>query len=294
MTRIARMLLAFSLFVGCLGAVPAVSTAAPGGATDSFAQVMVRMILAVRVMACQGDWGLDGGGTCLVGAQLPAGKTYDLDRRFEAGVTYLLVTAGDDAAEAVNLEIRDNGRRLVAATADEPVANFEFTPPRSGYYRIRMTLRRSRDLSFCSFVVLRRGGWNVPLANLIEAGDQFLLRCRIVATAAGQKGLNASFVPGEGCVWGVVMRGGEARTISNINLGDRRSVAIAAGDTQVQDLDLFVVDDQDRVLESDTDGDDYPFVEFQPDSGRRYGVRVQNAAASDAGVFTLFGVVQIH
>jgi hypothetical protein len=283
------------MMVGVLSLAGTGRTATGRGAESYMAEALAEMMAGVRYLTDNTALGYDGGGVCLVGVHLPPGDSYDLDRPFQAGVRYVLIAGGDHDAQDVDLEILDNGRPVVAA-ASTRLASLEFTPPRSGYYRIRLRLCAAFRDSFCAFAVMRRNGYDVPVGNLTAAGDQFLDMCRAVADRAGASGLRAGFLrePNQAAVWGIVLQGGQSRRISNINLGDNVTIGLAAGDTQATDLDLYLEDNPGNVLAQDTEPDATPFVEHQPDGRGLYALRVKNADRDGPPTFALFGLVQVQ
>ncbi len=104
--------------------------------------------------------------------------------------------------------------------------------------------------------------------------------------------------PAQAAVWGVVLRGGESRDITNVRLGDRTSMALAAGDIQARNLRL-----SSKVSEDQSVGrrltDDHPprplaGTSLEPESGDTYTITLTNAAQDGPAAFSLFGVVQVH
>lgn len=284
-----------TLFGG--GAPPA---RAAESASGYMGQALAQMMAASRLLTQYTGLGLDGGGVCVVGVQLQPGQSYDLDRPFVAGEVYLLPVGGDEDVQDVDLTIFDDDRPVAADGRRASLAAVEFRPSRSGYFRVRLTLSESKVTSFCSFAVLRSRGYHVPLGNLAVAGQRFLGLCSGLAEDLGAQKLNTSFLhePGQAAVWGVVLPGGESHYISNVRLGGRMSVALAAGDAQARNLTLSVKDSQEQIvgrrLIDDRQARPLACAAVEPQATDMYTITLTNAAQHAPATFALFGVVQVH
>jgi hypothetical protein len=270
--------------------------ASPRGADHYLQQSMAVVMAAATVLTRTTPLGLDEGCICVVGTPLDTDETYSLTRSFLRERTYVLFAGGDEDAIDVDLTIVDENERQIAGdTRTDRLAMVIFKPPQTGSYTIRMKLYRGKGASsFCAFVVMRVDGVNVPAINLGMAGDNLIERCRAISTLRGLAGGSAGFLDrqGHGAVWGVVLGGDESKTIRNVPFGNKPVTILAAGDTQVRDLDLFLHDLDGKLLAEDIDPDATPLLRPEAGEERYHAITIKNAGAENPITFALFAVLE--
>lgn len=281
------------LLVAPLAASGPSRAAESGDASNTMVEGLGRMMIAVRYLAHEQNLGCDDKGISLAGVLLMTGKAYTLTREFHEGETYVLVGWADSRARDVDLQLTIDGLPLLGDTDDSAMAMFEFKPWRTAEYGIRLSLPDAQGGAFCAFAVLRRGGWNVPLNNLVAAGDNLVEQCRRVSQVAGWFGNGASLPVGQAAVWGGVFRGGDSQKIGHIELGHRQTFAVATGDHVEADWDLFLEDGEGNVLCEDIRPGSTASVATVPRPGRFYSVRLKNASDNGPPSFGMFGLVQV-
>lgn len=292
--RVTSMFVAVVLIVGsCLNSG---NSARAASGTDYMVQALGQMMATVRYLSDQTVLGYENSGICLAGVVLQKGESYDLERSFSAGVDYVLIAGGDEDALDVDLKILKGNREVVSDTSENRCAVTRFTPSRSGRYTIRMKLYDATQVSFCAFAVMQRNGYDVPVSNLVVAGNNFLGMCAAAGNLGNRNRCLVSFPdsPHQAAVWGTVLRSGQSQTIRRLQLGGTPSVFLAAGDTQSRDLDLYVKDGSGNVVGRDVLPDAFPVVEHDSQAGQHFALTITNAERSGNPTFALFGVVQMH
>lgn len=261
------------------------------------AQAIDEMLVAARVIGDETTLGYDDNGVCLVGCHLHPGDVYELNRPFAEGVEVVLLAGGDTDARDIDLAILDkNGNVLAEDTTTDRMAALTFTAPGSGNYTVRLALYKANRDAFCTFAVMRRAGFDVPVINLATAREAFLRLCMGTAIQGAAIGKETAFLakPNQGAVFASVLAGGESATIRNLDLGDAPSVILAAGDTQTNDIDLRLMDEPRTGEWIDKDPDATPIVVATPSVQRSYTIEAINADPSGRAAFVLFGVLQMQ
>lgn len=241
------------------------------------------------------DLGFDGTHS-VSGVFLQKGEAYTLGRYLESDREYVFIASGDTDAKDVDLEILDAAENRVAGdTLTARDATVRYRPASSGQYRIRVRLYDAERPAYCAFAVLREQGWTIPQGNLDAASDQFFERGEEVARVMGTLGADTDFVgQGNAAVHGVLLERGQSITLDSLYLGSDPVMAFAAGDTQVRDIDLHLLDVDGNVVASDTEPDAAPIVVNASGPEGRYSLRVTNASSNGKATFVLFGLVDAH
>ena len=168
--------------------------------------------------------------------------------------------------------ISDADGRAVARSYDGATPLVGFTPMRDGKYTISVKLQRCRrDASFCALAILRDGGWDVPLENLVRAVARSMQGCQ----SAGQFGFNAQ--RNQWCLYGAVMRGGGEVGVKNLRLGRGRHAIMAVGDDYAEDIDLYLSDSVGNKVGKDDAPDATPGFSHRAAGGVAYEVRIKVA-----------------
>lgn len=296
MSRSLKSFVVVTLFwLGTLFSTPCQAEWIPG---KYMAEALTEMLSTVRTVNDKIPWGYDDAGVCLSGVLLSKGATYSLGREFVEGKQYAILAGGDSDARDIDLQILTESGQVVAQDRDaKRGAVVVFTPDDTAKFVVRIKLYDSRADAkcFCTFAVIREGGVNVPVANVVKAAGGFMQMCERTQQLADNAGLKASFIslPNQAAVWGCVLNGGESTTVTNVNLGSNLVAVLAAGDTQANDLDLEIVDTDGTEVGSDLAADDRPVVTFAANSKQRYNLELKNATQDGNRALTMFGVVRL-
>jgi hypothetical protein len=221
-------------------------------------------------------------GISILGAWLKTGKNVGFDTQLTGGVQYLFLAGGDNDAQDVDLEIFDaKGNRLASDGRATPDASVLFTPRATATYTLRLTLVKSKRNVPCVCVatILRKGGLNVALNNLNEAAGNLAAVLNIadqVLRHKTKKRLDLYHADNQWSIFGSVLDKGQETTVTKVSLGNGHRLFIGVGDKQA-DVDLFLLDKTDKVVQQDTRGDRIAILGRDPtlDDGP-HGLRIRN------------------
>lgn len=247
---------------------------------------------AARTLEQKSKFGFAKEHACLMGAYLKKGEVIDISLSLKSGREYAFIGGGSQHAIDIDLGILDDADKVLKADMDkDPAPAFRWRPPADASYKVRIKLQDSRASGdFVALAVMEEGGYAIPASNLIKSFETTLTIAAAASSKVkklGKKGLifhenkNWSF-------FGVVLKPGEMNTFSGFKF-DGAAVMAAGGDDSTDNLDLFVKDASNAVLEKDVAPDATPVVVFNPpDKAARYKVGVKQASQKGA---TLASVV---
>ncbi len=260
-------------------------------------QALAEMMVLVRTVTDDTEFGYDSG-ICLVGVYMLPGQTHTFSASFIGGTEYAVIAGGDQDCTDIDLAVLDaNGGVLDSDTRTERLAIARFTPAVNTDGTIQVRLEGARRDAFVTYAIMKTGGYDVPKENLIAAGDRFLGMANRASELAEQDRQFARFLAerNQPAVFGALLTSrNDWVQVQSLTLGDYPCVMAAAGDTQVEDIDMLLMDAAGNVLANDLDKDATPVIQFQPQRRERYTVRVQNAAEHDKATFIVFGVLQMR
>jgi hypothetical protein len=176
----------------------------------------------------------------------------------EANVDYLFLGAGDLDARDVDLKIlNDRGETVAEDTRTAADAVVTFTPKVTGPYTMELILFESKNKMpcVCAATILRKGGANLSLKNLDEAVGNFVnalaaMDNELMNTA--KKRLELHKKDGQWAMFGAVLAEGKDADVFNLSLGNGSRYFCATGDSRVQDVDLFLLNnDGTQTIKSD-------------------------------------------
>lgn len=245
-------------------------------------QAVARVAGSARDVEQRTPLGFDRDHACLLGAFVTAGQTRSLWQTFTPGITYALLGAGEENAIDVDLAIADeSGKILVADTQDDAVPLVKFVPPAEGRYEIRLGLARSSASgSFVALAVMQQGGYSIPADRIIESLTNALA---YGAFASQRSGSGLVFHGGDDwSFFSTVLEPRQASSFGGIKIPGQ-AIALAAGDSRSQDLDIQV-EEGGRVVGADKDDDPIPNVQLRPGD---YKVTVENPKSNGATLVTL-------
>lgn len=241
---------------------------------------------AARTLEQKSKFGFAKEHACLMGAYLKKGEVIDINLSLKASREYAFIGGGSQHALDVDLGILGEDDKVLKADMEkDPAPAFRWRPPADGSYKVRLKLQDSRASGdFVALAVMHEGGYAIPAKNLVASFESTLSIASAASTKVkkmGKKGLifhenkNWSF-------FGVVLQPGEMNTFSGFKFDDS-AVVMAGGDDGTDNLDLFIKDASNNVLEKDDSPDAHPVVVFKPaDKAARYKVGVKQASKKGA------------
>ncbi len=239
-----------------------------------------------RALEQQSKFGFAKEHACLMGAYLRKGEVIDITLALKASREYAFIGGGSQHAIDVDLGILGGDDKVLKADMEKDSAPaVRWRPPADGDYKVRLKLQDSRSGGdFVALAVMHEGGYAIPAANLVASFESTLAISSAASTkvrSMGKKGLifhenkNWSF-------FGVVLKPGEMNTFSGFKFSGA-SVVVAGGDSGTDNLDLFVKDGANAVLEKDDAPDANPLIVFKPSNlDARYKVAVKQASQKGA------------
>ncbi len=252
----------------------------------------------------QADWYLEhteygfGPQISLVGSFMSVGERYPMLKYFDRDTDYVIIAAGDMDANDVDIRVRDASGRLLAEDASyNREALVEFNAGRGGQLAIEVELHSAEADSFVSFVVLQAGGWYIPRHDFNIAANEMLGMCQDADAAVRREGkslmLNDEY--NQACLFGGLMGGEEGTTLTNLQFGQGEVVILAAGDSDVEDIDLVLQDQRGRELTADRLADPHPVLTYPTSARQRYEVELTSAAATGTvPTFCIVGFLQVE
>lgn len=221
--------------------------------------------------------------TCYMGAYIQPGQDSWFQMPLEAGVQYVLAGAVDKKCDLDILIEDGSGQRLAADAGSDNIPVVRFTPPATLVYKVRLKLFSGPGSRFCGIVLLKEGGWTLPVGNLGAAAGQMLQRCERVSSVVPARFLE---VPGEWAVIGSVCRNGGTAGWRDMKFGSGRRVVVTGADSHSRDTDLRLTRDNGSGSEVDEDdeSDNEPVLEFRSRSSDRYSLHIENARSSGATI----------
>ena len=142
-------------------------------------------------------------GISSVGMLMKVGNSYTLSTYFRAYETYVIVGAGDDDVKSLKVEVLDSTYYTYATyqSDGENVAAVKFSPFRSGYYKVKLTLLEGNaSNSYCSFVILKKGGVNISVTTLAYVMDNIFSDAEVF-----NQSTPLLFGNLDACFWGLLL-----------------------------------------------------------------------------------------
>ncbi|MEZ6104844.1 MAG: hypothetical protein R3B96_01690 [Pirellulaceae bacterium] len=234
-------------------------------------------------------------GACMVGVLLQPQGDYTMTRRFEKGIEYAIVAGGDEDASDIDVEILDSkGNVVIKDDSEDRLGVIEWTPTTTGEYRVRVKLFEARIESFCAFTVLRKGGYQIPLQQAVDAAGKFFRDCNGIVSVAEDRGNTVGFLSedGQAGIWGCVLPRGESLTMTNVIPGEGQAVMLGRGNDDDVDIDIFVMRG-DTTIGEDTAEDSFPQYYGEFKDGASYSVMLKNVDAQNETAFVIGGVLRL-
>jgi hypothetical protein len=262
----------------------AVGRAHAEDAADFMAQALSKVAGSVLQISQKTNYGYDEN-VSLLGGCIRTGQSTEFIRELRAGESYVILGRGDRDALDVDLSLFGPDGQRVAADLDRDAEPFvEFRPWQTGRYTISLKVERGMaGESFCAMAILRRGGWNVPAQNLIDAATRCVGKCRDFAPLA--KSLRFGNEPNQWSLFGGVLRQGESIGLTNIHLGHGQHLFVGAGDSHAQDIDSFLtLPFNGSIVAKDTAPDPVPTFGCQTQDRDVYEYRLKNERSDGASL----------
>ncbi len=244
-------------------------------------KAMARVASAVRLVSDKSQFGYQKG-LSLLGAYIRQGAECTITLPLQKGEAYAFVGAGDDDVKILNIVVEDDATGDVVAK-DEDTEKFAmviFEPNKTGKYRVKLRFLKGSVLdgtkvpSFCGLGILRKGGWDVPTSNLVDAVG----RCMAKVQSLAAPGLAHHFldIPNQWSFFGGVANEGSEMTLNKMTLGAGSHLFCAASDTHANAIKFSLLNDQEDVIKEDAYDDTFKIFAASTVGSKTYGLRLIN------------------
>lgn len=227
---------------------------------------------------------------CLAGGILDVGKTLALDVELTAGESYTFVGGGDEDVRDLDIFIVDRHEEVISSDiADDDTPIPDFVAPYSGRYSVRMQLiSGDAPTSFVALSLLRKKGFVLLEDAYLKTSDKFFAAGGSVnGVSSGIKWHDAQ---NQWCLFGLFLASKSDWTIENMFLDAAQHYLFASAGENVDNVDLLLTDDNNKVVAEDQDDDAYPIIETETASNLRYELKITNVKSSERSLI-LVGIV---
>lgn len=236
-------------------------------------------------------------GLSILGGWIEGRSYLTFSTRLIQGVDYLLLAAGDNDAQDVDLEIVDaNGNVLAKDDGKQAYAIVTFRPRVTAYYTLRLTLFKSRNNlpCVCAMTILKKNGWDVPVKNLDTACDKIGTALEAMDRGAQKFGKRVDFhrASNQWAFFGAVLREGENLSVTDMTMGTGDRLFVGAGDRFADTVRLDLETADGRLVKRDLKNGPVSSLDFGA-AGGMHGLRVHNVRATGPAV-VLMAVMDLY
>lgn len=283
----------------------ALAVASPSGFTAAPADWVPGQRMSVAVTGVidaarehQDDYALDTQSVCLLAGFMNDGRELTFNRPFDKGENYLVIVGTDRNVAALDVDVFDAAGERVTGETRDTAPEIRLRPAKTGTYKLRVCVTKVREKGaggFCTLMILRKGTGDVPIANARGCLETVIAGAEDVYKAANSKQMKRSvwFQSGNNqwSMYGSVLDQGNEMTITKVKLGKGDRMLVAAGDKNSQDVDVFVLDEDDEVLARDRGREPSAVLKFTEDEDKYRAIRFKNAAARRSGPCLILAAV---
>lgn len=199
-------------------------------------------------------------GSSVYSAHLAPGAEISLTHGASKDQVFMVIAAPDDPKLDINLTITDKKDKELAKDHDESsgcMAAFKAADSEGFAFSL---VNEGKEDAFVTVVLMNHGGHSKSLAKAGEAIASLMTAVRSVSILDE----NMSFASdGEWCLYGGFLKKQTSFTVGGLNLTAPVSLLMGACDEGSQDIDILLVDKDDKPLASDEEDDNRPIAEFK-------------------------------
>jgi hypothetical protein len=120
----------------------------------------------------------------------------------------------------------------------------------------------------------------------VTATAKLIRACDTVAMSQANNGKKVFFhgEQNQWAVYGAILDANQEVTVTNLNMGRGFRTMIGVGDDRALDIDMWLLDNNGRVLREDVLPDAIPVVNFDVGNHPSYGLRFRNLRATGPSV----------
>ncbi len=222
-------------------------------------------------------------GSCLFGVYLATGDSHSFSARFDKGVNYLVLGAGDSRILDLDLNLISSSGLLSVQSNDESAIPFlQFTPVETGEMRLKITNVHSLGDGFAVMLILEENtDGDFSLDQITEALDNLL-------TTPGTGNLTSShFAMGTISLFGGRLGKGQSGFLYNTTPQAGNYALVGASTNNIDNLDIFIYRQHQlnstsgRLIARDADTENHARCSFAIDAGHYYLIRHKNRTSQD-------------
>ena len=222
-------------------------------------------------------------GSCLFGVYLATGNSHSFSARFDKGVNYLVLGAGDSRILDLDLNlISSSGLLSLQANDENAIPVLQFTPDETEEMRLKITNVNSLGNGFGVMLILEENSeGDFSLDQITEALDNLL-------TTPGTGNLTSSrFAMGTFCLFGGRLGKGQSGFLYNTTPQAGNYALVGASTDNIDDLDIYIYRQHGpnstygRLIARDADTDNHALCSFAIDDDHYYLIRHKNRTSQD-------------
>ncbi len=225
-------------------------------------------------------------GLALVAGTCPTGESLALEVTLEANVNYAFLASAESGAYDVDLLLRDGNGQLVAQDTElDGTPILEFRPAQGGTYQLQVHAVSGPDpRSHLGLSLLRSGGLPVLERDFRTLSDVFFASVAGISKSSGAAWLQVS---GQWCLFGYLLDEGRGETLRRIRPGPGKGYFVASGGNNFRDIDLYLADEEQRIVLVDTAPNAFPLLEYVFPANAPYELRVEVERSRNPGLLLL-------
>ncbi|MCX7925455.1 MAG: PPC domain-containing protein [Fimbriimonadales bacterium] len=180
--------------------------------------------------------------SCFWMVAIEPGQTVSFSRRLEGGTRYRLFVMSDSHTTELDVAVADPLGAVIAQSSDAPRETLlRFTPPATGTYTLRLTVKKAQGATRCAVLLLpEQGDWKGAHFHWNDA----LKQIQRLLTMLEEQGQRVAFVAEGVCMVGGFVSAGRAVEFGHWQVGSGTFIWAAVGDSRVRSLQLTLRRDE--------------------------------------------------
>lgn len=226
-------------------------------------------------------------GLCMAATELSGGQSVSLRLTLEAGYRYVFIASTSATGVDLDLNLRNQADSILQTDQEaDATPVVEYAPDSSDTYILQLHLAgATAENVTVGLGILQSYGRPLPDRSYREVSRQFGAAAGAVRAAGGARVFHNDV--NTWSVFGYHLREGEGATIDRMVLRSGSYFFAAAGSDDMQNLDLYLSDNQLNILRSDRDEDAYPMIEYKITEPGAYALRLEAERAREGGLVLL-------
>ncbi|HRI61791.1 MAG TPA: hypothetical protein PK228_18765 [Saprospiraceae bacterium] len=231
---------------------------------------------------------------CILGGYILAGQSINYTVTLNCDTKYGFVGGGDD--DVADLDIHLYNSKGVEVAKDAKTNNYPvaiYTPVLTGSYTVKVKMFSTRTRgSFAGLIIKSDDGYNIPITLLAGAVTNLT---SLIEKLYKPPVKRMGFMNGHWVLYGCVLNEGRSKTLPKIPLSPSKlNAIIATGDQNVSDVDLFLYDSNEKLLEEHKGPEKHAAVVYEGSSGTTYQLKMKNARSSEDRSLIMSAILEVE